>query len=657
MHSPSSILSDKTLLDILYQSPTATAIYTGEALQIAFANAAMRKLWNITDEDIIGKTYAEIRAGHAPNLISQLPRVWQTGITYTEIAAPYMLRSNGYIYTQYYNIELKSIKDSKGHTEAIIHTAVSLNRTGIAQFIDEAENKHKQPVSNNDQKTVERLNERFDFDNSIFQTILDNATIGVVIITGDDNRVAYANRSYSRMISRDLDALPGNRLFDILPEAEAYFRPIIDEVRNTGLPIYLYDTPYTINNNGNFARGYVNVIYQPFTHPVSGVKSMLAICHDITAQTLNKRETEELANQLQTTNYHLQLDQEGLRLAVDTAQLGIWSADLQTQLFELDARCRSLFGFDADEQITKADIDSVLDERYKSLITQTVQDALKGKPGMVEYYVINRKTGKRSWIRGSAKYIPPTSGADGRLVGILIDLSAEKDEEQRKTDFIGFVSHELRSPLTSLSGFIQVLQLKAAKVGDEKVKDIVVKSRRQVDRMAALISGFLDVVKMGEGRIQLDLSVFDLSELLSASEEESATIVQTHQMVYKPVTGAVVEADYDKIEQVLTNLINNAVKYSPQGTTITVAAKCIDHEVQVSIADEGLGISPADIPHLFDRFYRAQSEHIKTIKGFGIGLYICKEIIESHNGRIWVESEVDKGSVFYFSLPLASVQA
>jgi len=288
------------------------------------------------------------------------------------------------------------------------------------------------------------------------------------------------------------------------------------------------------------------------------------------------------------------------------------------------------------------------------LVVQLVQNAYAGKPGMVEYYAINRKTGKSSWVRGSAQFIPPSNDRGGQLIGTMIDLSAEKDEEKRKTDFIGFVSHELRSPLTSLSGYLQLLQLRAAKVGDEKIIETITKSRRQVDRMATLISGFLDVVRLGESSIQLDLSVFDLNDLLNASEEECITTLQTHHMVYQFVTNVIVEADYDKIEQVLTNLINNAVKYSPQGTTITVAAKRHGNEVHVSVADEGLGVSPADIPHLFDRFYRAQSEHTKTIKGFGIGLYICKEIIASHNGRIWVESEIDQGSVFYFSLPLVN---
>jgi len=650
MLSPSSILSDKTLLDILYQSPIATAIYTGETLQIAFANAAMRKLFNAADDDITGKTYTEIRGSHTPNLLDELRRVWQTGITYTEAAASYTLRTNDYIYTQYYNIELKATRGIDGRIEAIVHTAGQLNQTGVAERNNQPDERQTLP----DQHIPNTKNTTGVFNAPDLEILVDDASIGVVVIAGDDNTVLYANQAYSRMISRNLATLGGSKLFDILPEAEAYFRPIIDEVRNTGRPVYLYDTPFTVYNDKKVSRGYVNVIYQPFVHPLTGVEGVLAICHDITLQTINKQQLEILNNKLQTSNHDLELNQTGLRLAADTAKLGIWTFSPETSEFRLDERCRSIFGLNAADIITKADVGTVIEERYVQLVEQLVQNAYAGKPGMVEYYAINRKTGKRSWVRGSAQFIPPTNDSGGQLIGTMIDLSAEKDEEKRKTDFIGFVSHELRSPLTSLSGYLQLLQLRAAKVGDEKINETITKSRRQVDRMAALISGFLDVVKLGEGSIQLDLSVFDLNDLLSASEEECTTVVQTHQMVYQLVSNVIVEADYDKIEQVLTNLINNAVKYSPQGTTITVAAERRGNEVQVSVADEGLGVSPADIPHLFDRFYRAQSEHTKTIKGFGIGLYICKEIIESHNGRIWLESEIDQGSVFYFSLPLVS---
>ncbi len=647
MFSPSSVLSDKTLLDILYQSPVATAIYVGEHLQIAFANNAMRKLWIIGD-DLANQTYRDVRQGSTPNLTTQLQQVWQTGVTYRQAAAPYTVTADGYIYTQYYNIELSACKDTDGRVTAVMHTAVPLNQTGISQH----KNTGSTVVGNTESYTPAKGAVNDLFDAPVLETLIDNASIGVVIIAGEDNKILYANYSYSKMIGRNLNILCGSKLFDVLPEARAYFAPIIDEVRNHGRPVYLYDTPYSVYTNGEVSRGYVNVIYQPFTHPLTKVKGVLAICHDVTSQTLNKQQLETVNAKLQSTNHDLQLNQTGLRLAADTAKLGIWTFDPETNNFGLDPRCRSIFGLDADEAISKTDIETVIDEKYIPVVTQLVQNAYAGKPGMVEYYAINLKTGKRSWVRGSAQYIPPTSESSGHLIGTMVDLSAEKDEEKRKTDFIGFVSHELRSPLTSLSGYIQVLQLRASKTGDEKIIDIINKSRRQVDRMAALISGFLDVVKIGESRIQLDLSRFDLVNLLSESEAECNTVVQTHHMVYKPLTGAFVEADYDKIEQVLTNLINNAVKYSPQGTTIIVTAERRDDEVWVSVADEGLGISEADIPHLFERFYRAQSEHTKTIKGFGIGLYICKEIIESHRGRIWVESEVNHGSVFYFSLPL-----
>lgn len=167
-----------------------------------------------------------------------------------------------------------------------------------------------------------------------------------------------------------------------------------------------------------------------------------------------------------------------------------------------------------------------------------------------------------------------------------------------------------------------------------------------------MINGFLNVSRLESGKIHIDKQRFNMADLIKETARETTSLYSAHQFVFHPVESTIVEADQDKISQVINNFINNAVKYSKTGTTIQIACIQLAGDTQVSVQDEGMGIDKEDISRLFERYYRVNNSN--TISGFGIGLYLCAEIIERHQGRIWAESEPGKGSIFYFSLPLAT---
>ena len=154
------------------------------------------------------------------------------------------------------------------------------------------------------------------------------------------------------------------------------------------------------------------------------------------------------------------------------------------------------------------------------------------------------------------------------------------------------------------------------------------------------------------GKMPIEKEFFDLSELLSEILDETVLVVSTHQVSLNGSGPAMVNADREKINSVITNLVSNAVKYSPRGKTIEIGYRVKKKTVLVSVKDEGMGIKPEDLENVFTRFYRVETNDTRHISGFGIGLYLSAEIIERHNGKIWAESEIGKGSVFYFELPL-----
>lgn len=170
--------------------------------------------------------------------------------------------------------------------------------------------------------------------------------------------------------------------------------------------------------------------------------------------------------------------------------------------------------------------------------------------------------------------------------------------------------------------------------------------------MTNMINGFLNISRLESGKIQIVKQPFLMGDLIREVISEINLTGADHILEFQPCEKLVVEADRDKISSVLVNLLSNAVKYSPKGTPIRVDCLQEQWEVKVSIQDEGLGIKAEDCIHIFDRYYRVENNRTQHISGFGIGLYLSAEIIRRHDGRIWVESKLGKGSVFYFTLPL-----
>ena len=231
---------------------------------------------------------------------------------------------------------------------------------------------------------------------------------------------------------------------------------------------------------------------------------------------------------------------------------------------------------------------------------------------------------------------------------ILISIK----EDQQKNDFISMVSHELKTPLTSISAYVQLMQSRS--LTDTFVANTLAKVQKQIRKMSTLISSFLNVSRLESGEIQLNLSHFDLNKLIHDLVEDLRLIYPTNQIDFEEGDAKLIYADKDKIGSVISNLISNAVKYSDQSSTVLIQSASKESKINVSVTDYGIGIHAHDLEKLFDRYYRVESQETKTISGFGIGLYLSAEIINRHNGKIWVESKYGEGSTFHFEIPLVS---
>jgi len=293
-----------------------------------------------------------------------------------------------------------------------------------------------------------------------------------------------------------------------------------------------------------------------------------------------------------------------------------------------------------------------IDSKYQTLVTDAVEANIsQGIKCDVEYPLRGFHDGKLRWVRASGDLSYDQDDKPTYFTGVLHDITMHKQDEIRKNDFIAMVSHELRTPLTSLQGYIQLLTSRAKKADDTFNVVKLDKAHIQVKKMTAMINGFLNVSSFEAGKIYLNEQTFEMNALLNEIVEEVTLITASHNIVVLPSPTVSVKADRDKIGQVINNFLSNSVKYSPKGKNIEVSCKEVNDNIQVSVKDEGMGIKPQDQEKLFDRYYRIENMDTQAISGFGLGLYLSAEIIQRHNGKVWVESEMGKGSTFYFSLP------
>jgi signal transduction histidine kinase len=220
---------------------------------------------------------------------------------------------------------------------------------------------------------------------------------------------------------------------------------------------------------------------------------------------------------------------------------------------------------------------------------------------------------------------------------------------RKKDEFIGIASHELKTPLTSVKLYLELLE----KMENEHPnKAFVQKARDGVNKLQNLIVDLLDVSKIQSGQLQLDIKEFNIDELVDECINGARMNTPIHNISRKgESSNQVISADRHRLEQVIVNILSNAIKYSPDGNDIIVQTKSDGSEVTVSIQDFGMGIQQSEHEKIFDRFYRAQGKSF-GISGFGLGLYICSQIIKRHKGKIWVESDEGEGSTFYFKLPV-----
>jgi PAS domain S-box-containing protein len=265
---------------------------------------------------------------------------------------------------------------------------------------------------------------------------------------------------------------------------------------------------------------------------------------------------------------------------------------------------------------------------------------------------LKNKNGMYSWHLVQGEPIKSEQGTIIKWIGAFTDIENLKEEQKQKNDFLSMASHELRTPVTTIKGYGQIIERLLEEKNDLQTLGFVKKMSKQVNRLNTLITDLLDITKMQRGGLIRNESVFNFNDLVKEVIDDMQKTTFTHQIIDNLNADSEIKGDKDKLSQVLNNLISNAIKYSPAADKIIVSTQIVKDGVQLSVEDFGIGISIEGQQHVFEQFYRVTGENQSTFQGMGIGLYICAEIIKKEGGAIWVESAGVKGSMFYVWLPV-----
>ena len=314
-----------------------------------------------------------------------------------------------------------------------------------------------------------------------------------------------------------------------------------------------------------------------------------------------------------------------------------------------------LFGYSPDELIGRPVFNLYADTpNGKAKAQEVFQRFIAGDEIRDEELEMCRADGSKVWISLSVR---PIRDKEGRVVAsrsMVADITEHKKLDQMKDDFISLISHELRSPLTIITGAVNTALTEGARLSPEETHQLLNDAALEAESLSHMLGNLLELSRMQADRLFLHAEATNAKKVIQDTVERIRRQSSSHQFVMSvPRELPLVHADELRLERILYNLLENAVKYSPQGGEIRVFVRPEEEYLVVGISDQGIGISPSDQAKLFEPFQRLEESRPEGVGGAGLGLLVCRRLVEVHGGQIWVESEPGKGSTFFFTIPLS----
>ena len=350
----------------------------------------------------------------------------------------------------------------------------------------------------------------------------------------------------------------------------------------------------------------------------------------------------------------LKESEEKLRLMFESANDGIAIIDLDGNLMQVNEAVLRMHGYDSKAELIGRSGFELFAVKDRARAMENIKRTLEtGRLGEIEYRLLRRDGSEfDAGIDGAV-----LRDAFGNPIGFVVvvrDITERKKLEQLKDEFIGLVSHELRSPLTVITGAVNTVLTEGARLSPEETRQLLKDAALEAKSLSHLLGNLLELSRARANRLVLYAEAISIRKVILDTVEEIKHQSSAHQFTMDiPRKLPPVYADQLRLERVLYNLLDNAVKYSPQGSEVRVSAKPGKEQLVIGVSDQGPGISLSDQAKLFRPFQRLEESRLERAGGVGLGLLVCRRLVEAHGGRIWVESEPRRGSTFFFTIPLS----
>ena len=356
----------------------------------------------------------------------------------------------------------------------------------------------------------------------------------------------------------------------------------------------------------------------------------------------------DLSEVIRLTQENLEQESKRLHSILSYMTDGVLATNRRGQIIMINDMAKRQLGVERDDALNQNILELLkIEDEYE------LRDLITQSPELMIYS--QNLNGEYISLRVRFALIRRESGFISGLVAVLHDTTEQEKEERERRLFVSNVSHELRTPLTSVKSYLEALDEGA--LSEPVAPDFIKVSLDETNRMMRMVTDLLHLSRIDNETSHLDVELINFTAFItfilnrfdkmkSQDEEKKYELVRDY-----PINSVWIEIDTDKMTQVIDNILNNAIKYSPDGGKITVSMKTTDDQMILSISDQGLGIPKEDLPKIFDRFYRVDKARSRAQGGTGLGLAIAKEIVKQHNGFIWAKSEYGKGSTFTIVLP------
>jgi PAS domain S-box-containing protein len=464
-----------------------------------------------------------------------------------------------------------------------------------------------------------------------FRNLIRQAPVAICVIRAGDLMITEVNDGYLELVGKERSELEDRTIWDAVAEAAETYAPVMKQVIETGIAFNAREHEIIFIRKGIPETVFVDFVFEPVKSVSGEVASIMVVGNEVTDKVTARRSIEEV--------------EERIRLAIEAAEIGTYDYNYKSDTLMSSNRFKQIFGF--EHNVTRDEVLGIYHPEDVRL-REAAHNAAKhdGKLFYEARFILS--DGSLHWARFHGQIHWDVEGRPERLLGTVLDITAYKQLQQQKDDFISIASHELKTPITSLKASLQLLERFKDKPSPMLPK-LIEQSTRIMQKISELVEDLLNVSKMKEGHVQLNKDRFTIAQMLNGCCDHVRQL-GVHELVVEGDLDLQIIADEHRIEQVIVNFVNNAIKYAPKEKRILLIVEDIGEFAKVSVKDTGPGIPAAKLPHLFERYFRAD-ESGAQVSGLGLGLYISAEIIAKHNGEIGVDTEQGRGSTFWFTLP------